>query len=72
MGFTNGAHRGQIEHFLPGHIESYTLDLHGQATLDERIQFHKIDEAPVYQSFVEIRGNCLSYIDIFFLSYIYC
>ena len=55
MGFTNGAHSGQIEHFLPGYIESYALDLHGQATLDERIQFHKIDETPVYKSVFEIK-----------------
>jgi hypothetical protein len=66
MGFTNGAHSGQIEHFLPGYIESYALDLHGQVTLDERIQFHKIDGTPVYKSVVEIKGNCLSYINYFF------
>jgi hypothetical protein len=71
MGFTNGAHSGQIEHFLPGYIESYALDLHGQVTLDERIQFHKIDGTPVYKSVVEIKGNCLSYINFFFLVNVY-
>ena len=71
MGFTNGAHSGQIEHFLPGYIESYALDLHGQVTLDERIQFHIIDGTPVYKSVVEIKGNCLSYINFFFLVNVY-
>ncbi|KAK3599069.1 hypothetical protein CHS0354_024395 [Potamilus streckersoni] len=47
-----------IEPVLPGHVESYSLDMNGKATFNERVRFHKIGEEPIYKTLeVEIGSD---------------
>ncbi|XP_053375174.1 asparagine synthetase [glutamine-hydrolyzing]-like isoform X2 [Mercenaria mercenaria] len=41
----------KVEHFPPGHVETYSLDKEGRAALTECSRFHKIAEQPAYPTF---------------------
>lgn len=57
IGLSKEAYSELVDPFLPGHVESYKLDMLGKATFEERIRFHKTGEPPAYKTLVEIKDN---------------
>ncbi len=45
-----------IDHVLPGHIETYELDSNGKATFGGSMQFHSVEDAPIYKTPVDNLG----------------
>lgn len=56
IGLSQEAYSEHVEPFLPGHVETYKLDMLGKASFEERIRFHKIGETPAYKTVAEIQG----------------
>lgn len=57
IGLSQEAYSEHVEPFLPGHVESYKLDMLGKASFEERIRFHKVGEAPAYKTVAEIQDK---------------
>jgi len=55
----NGAVTSKVEHFPPGHVETYNLDTQGRAVLAEQARFHKIGEQPAYPTFPVQISMCI-------------
>jgi len=52
---------GGVEPFPPGHVETYNLDMDGRAVLSDQTRFHKIGDAPAYNTFPVEIGESYGY-----------